>query len=240
MTAEKTTSIACFSAVFFAVFIFCTTVPANTYASDIFLGSGGGDYQIHTRSLLDSRFRNVVRQQYDFSCGSAAIATLLTYHYDNPVEEKDILDAMYRNGEQEKIRREGFSLLDMKRYLDDLGYNAQGYRESLDKLASVGIPAIVLINKKGYLHFVVIKGVNKDKVAVGDPTLGLRIYTRKEFEAMWNGILFVLMKDKNIAHASFNSRDNWSLHGRPSFENMLTPNDLGNLTLDIAYTPNYY
>ncbi|RYF14189.1 MAG: peptidase C39, partial [Oxalobacteraceae bacterium] len=35
-------------------------------------------------SLIGRRFETVVRQQYDFSCGSAALATLLRYHYDDP------------------------------------------------------------------------------------------------------------------------------------------------------------
>ena len=45
-------------------------------------------------------------------------------------------------------------------------------RRPLDKLASAGIPAIVLINEHGYNHFVVIKGMRDERVLIGDPSGG--------------------------------------------------------------------
>ncbi|WP_204283799.1 C39 family peptidase, partial [Klebsiella pneumoniae] len=69
-------------------------------------------------------FRTVVRQQYDYSCGSAAVATLLRYHYGRPTVESDVFSAMWRSGDQAQIKRAGFSMLDMKRYLDSQGYMA--------------------------------------------------------------------------------------------------------------------
>src|SRR4029077_10081261 len=92
-----------------------TRARAAAASNEVFLESGGGNYFVHgKKSLLDSRFKNVVRQHYDFSCGSAAVATLLTYNYGHPVEEMNVLNAMYEAGDKAKIRREGFSLLDMK------------------------------------------------------------------------------------------------------------------------------
>jgi len=215
--------------------------PATAGPNDIYIEGGGGDYTLNKgKSLLDMRFRHIVRQRYDFSCGSAAIATLLTYHYGHPVSENDVLMAMFVNGDQDKIRKQGFSLLDMKNYFNSIGYHAEGYKESLDKLAKVGIPSIALINKHGYLHFVVITGVTKDKVATSDPTLGIRIYTRQDFEKMWNGIIFVVLNNKNIAHASFNTADNWSPYGSPHFRHMLDQGELSSLTINISLTPNYY
>ena len=214
---------------------------SQAIAGDFQLPGGGGDYSFKSiKTLSDSRFRNVIRQKYDYSCGSAAIATLLAYHYGQRVNEMDVLKAMYRDGDQDKIRREGFSLLDMKNYLNSIGYEAEGYRESLNKLSQVGIPAIVLINRRGYMHFVVVKGVTNDKVSVGDSTLGLRIYSRDEFEKMWNGILFVVLDNKAIAKSSFNTADIWSSHGNPRFRNMLEQGELSRLTMDIAITPGYY
>jgi predicted double-glycine peptidase len=229
---------------FFVIVILTAGIiqPAHAEATNpVYLESGGGNYMMKNgQSLLDKRFRGVVRQKYDFSCGSAAVATLLTYHYGHPVEEMDVLSAMFETGDQEKIRKEGFSLLDMKNYLESIGYRAEGYKESLDKLSKVGIPAIVLINKHGYMHFVVVKGVTKTNVSVGDPTLGLRIYDRSDFEKMWNGIIFVVLNDKNIAKSTFNRKENWSSNGNPNFRHMLDRGELGALTIDISITPNYY
>ena len=119
--------------------------------------------------------KKTLRQQYDYSCGSAALATLLTYQYNDPTSEAGIFKAMWEQGDQAKIKREGFSLLDLKRYLEARGYSADGYDTTLNKLAGVGIPAIVLIRDNGYNHFVVIKGIKDGKVAVGDPSLGARV-----------------------------------------------------------------
>ncbi|MDV7389798.1 hypothetical protein RZS08_00535, partial [Arthrospira platensis SPKY1] len=41
----------------------------------------GGAVSVPTVSLKGARFIATLRQQYDFSCGSAAVATLLTHHY---------------------------------------------------------------------------------------------------------------------------------------------------------------
>src|SRR3546814_17816888 len=40
-----------------------------------------GSYAIHVTSLKEARFKTTVPQQRDFSCGSAAVATLLTSQY---------------------------------------------------------------------------------------------------------------------------------------------------------------
>jgi hypothetical protein len=76
---------------------------------------------------------------------------------------------MYVNGDQAKIRAEGFSLLDMKRFLESRGFLADGYELPLSKLEEAQIPAIVLIVENGYHHFVVVKGVKGDRVLIGDP-----------------------------------------------------------------------
>jgi len=224
-----------------AIMMMSASSSLTAAPNDIFIDGGGGDYRLNKiKSLVDMRFRNVVHQHYDFSCGSAAVATLLTYHYRHPVDEMDVLQVMFESGSQEKIRKEGFSMLDMKHYLASIGYHAEGYKESLDKLAKVGIPAIALINKRGYMHFVVIKGVTSDNVAVGDPTLGIRIYDRQDFEKMWNGIIFVLLNNMDIARASFNAAESWSPSGNPYFRHMLDRGELASLTIGMSLTANHF
>jgi predicted double-glycine peptidase len=201
----------------------------------------GGTYNIKTQTLLDMRYYHIDRQRYDFSCGSAALASLLTYHYRRPVDERVIIKSMYAAGDQDKIKREGFSLLDMKNYLQSIGLHSNGYHESLDKLSKVGIPAIVLINRKGYLHFVLVQGVTRDKVLFGDPALGKKIMDRKKFEAMWtNGILFVVEDNMDYARRTFNT--NWAWHvKKPEKFDMPMPNtDLANMARLTAYDPNSF
>ncbi len=60
------------------------TAPA---ASVSVPGAQGQGISLRLTSLKEARFRNTIRQKYDFSCGSAAVATLLTYQYGYPVNE---------------------------------------------------------------------------------------------------------------------------------------------------------
>ncbi len=171
-------------------------------------GGNAGEYSVRVRSLKEAKFRSTVRQQYDFSCGSAALATLLTYHYDHPVTEAEVFQYMYARGEQAKIQREGFSLLDIKTYLEGHGYEADGFETSLDKLAEVAVPAIALINENGYQHFVVIKGLRGQEVLIGDPAMGSRILQRLRFEQMWvNSIVFIITSVRETK--TFNASADW-------------------------------
>lgn len=157
-----------------------------------FHGEAGGSFTVDVVSWRDIPFRTVVRQQFDYSCGSAAVATLLRFHYGVRINEAEVFQAMYERGDQERIQDVGFSMLDMRNYLEARGFRADGLRLSLDRLASLQTPAIALITHNDYRHFVVIKGIDAGRVLVGDPTFGLQIYTRAEFEAVWNGVVLAI------------------------------------------------
>jgi len=168
----------------------------------------GGAFHVPVRSMQALRFASTLRQQYDFSCGSAALATLLTHHYGFPVSESTVFAAMWAQGDQDKIRREGFSLLDMQRYLAANGFQADGFRLPLDNLVEAGLPAIVLITEQGYNHFVVIKGYGAGRVLLGDPSSGTRSLPRARFEAIWpTRLLFVIHTAPGEPH--FNLADDW-------------------------------
>ena len=175
------------------------------------LPNGSGRINVPVQSMKELKFRSVVRQQYDFSCGSAAVATLLTYHYDRSVSELEVFKAMFEHGNKERIRKEGFSMLDMKRFLDSRGSRADGFKVPLDKLKQVGVPAIVLTNDDGYSHFVVVKGLADGRVLLGDPAKGLRTLPREEFEDIWNGLVFVIRNRMQVAREHFNQDKEWSV-----------------------------
>jgi predicted double-glycine peptidase len=172
--------------------------------------SPGTSYPVRLTSLKEARFRNTIRQKYDFSCGSAAVATLLTYQYGYPVDEQSAFDLMYTNGDRAKISKEGFSLLDIKRFLASRGFDADGFDVPLEKLDDEGIPAIVLIDERGYHHFVVIKGYKNGRVLVGDPARGTRSMSKTRFDAMWkNHVVFVIHNERD--RAIFNSPRDWAV-----------------------------
>jgi predicted double-glycine peptidase len=178
-----------------------------------------GGFQVAVSSMQDMRFRGVVRQRYDFSCGSAVVASLLTHHYGIPTAERQAFERMYAVGDQERIRRLGFSMLDMKRYLTELGLKADGYRLSLDVLEELGVPAIALIETKGYRHFVLVKGVRGNEVLIGDPALGLTRYSRPEFDALRNNDIFFLLRDRmELGRAGFSGEKDWDAVARAPVE----------------------
>ena len=159
-------------------------------------------------SIRQTRMAGTLLQQYDFSCGSAAVATLLTYHYGVAVSESTVFDGMYRQGDKQKIQREGFSLLDMKRFLGSLGFEADGFEQPLDKLLETRVPAIVLINENGYHHFVVVKGLHDNRVLIGDPANGTRAVPRANFVASWQGKLLFVIHNR-MEQAQFNRTADW-------------------------------
>jgi uncharacterized protein len=183
--------------------------------------AGGGQIFAPVVSFQEARFSTVVQQEYDYSCGSASLATLLTHHYADPVTEREVFERMYEAGDREKIQAEGFSLLDMKRYLEHRGYLADGFRISLDRLIAAGVPSIVLLDDAGYLHFVVVKGVSARDVLLGDPAKGRRLMSRDAFEASWNGIFFIIRDRADVAQRHFNSED-WQVVAQAPVELALT------------------
>ncbi len=170
-----------------------------------------GEMRVKVTSFRDIPFKTVVRQQYDFSCGSAALATLLTYHFGRPTSEQDAFVAMYNIGDKEKINKEGFSLYEMKLYLESIGYRADGFRVSLDKIKRVGLPVIALIEWKNYKHFVVIKGFRGSEVLVGDPARGLKFMPEDEFVSYWkDGIAFAIHNADFVGKEHFNDDAEWN------------------------------
>jgi predicted double-glycine peptidase len=167
----------------------------------------GGPAEVRVMSYRDIPFRTVVRQQHDYSCGSAAVATLLTYHYGAPRTEAQVFEAMYAAGDRKRIEAQGFSLLEMKLYLDGQGYPADGFRLDYDGLARLTTPSIAMINTGNYRHFVVVKGVSDSHIVLGDPVLGLRTYRRADFEKMWNGVAFLIRARRD--EASYNNPAEW-------------------------------
>ena len=155
---------------------------------------GGGQFAVARKSMVDLKFENVVRQQYDLSCGAAAIATLLTYYYGDKVGEKAIIDEIVKYGDKEKIQKDGFSMLELKKFGDNRGYVVRGFKvKDLQSLSNLKIPVLTLINLRGYSHFVILKGVKNGQVYVADPAYGNRNWPLKEFGPLWSKVILVYL-----------------------------------------------
>ncbi|ARU88331.1 C39 family peptidase [Pseudomonas sp. M30-35] len=159
---------------------------------------------VELEPLSQMQFKRIIRQAYDYSCGSAALTTLLDYFLGQNLEERQVMEGLLRFGEADKIaERRGFSLLDMKRFVSALGYNSGGFRATFADLDNLEHPVLVPIEYAGFKHFVVVRDVYDGHVFVADPAIGNISFTRKRFEAVWDkNVLFVIYPgDSGIRNA---------------------------------------
>ena len=144
------------------------------------------------------KFKNIVHQAYDYSCGSAALVTVINSYLGIDVSERDAMEGMMAHGEREKIvARRGFSLLDMKRYLATLGAEGSGFRAEMSDLEQLKVPAVVPIDYAGFKHFVVFRGIRDGKVFIADPAMGNIVFSMAEFAELWDkNTLFLINPPK--------------------------------------------
>lgn len=138
--------------------------------------------------------RNIVRQAYDYSCGSAALTTVLQHYLGRNFQERQVMEGLLHYGENDRIvERRGFSMLDMKRLVTALGFPAGGFKAELQDLIELDHPAIVPIHYAGFKHFVVVKTVKDGRVFIADPSKGNITFTLARFQEKWDqNVLFVI------------------------------------------------
>lgn len=157
------------------------------------------------RSWKDMRFDGLIRQRTDFSCGAAVLATVFNLAYGKQTTEAQILVNMLKIADPVVVKEKGFSLLDMKRYVQAVGLAGEGYQVDFDALHQLKVPGIVLLNLRGYHHFVVLRKVTNDIVQIGDPALGNRVMSRREFLRAWNNVVFVIVGDGYNPNSGLNN-----------------------------------
>jgi len=160
-------------------------------------GTPGMELLLHEtvkKPLSKYRHSNIVLQEYDYSCGSAALATILNFYLGENLTEEEVIKGLISFGDKKQIEnRRAFSLLDMKRFVKELGYNVAGYTAETEDLLSLGMPCIVPVEIYGYKHFVVFRGAYEGHVFVADPYLGNVSFDADYFEKIWyKNIVFLV------------------------------------------------
>jgi predicted double-glycine peptidase len=146
-----------------------------------------GVQSVAIEPFSELKFKNIVHQAYDYSCGSAALVTILKYHLGIDVTEQQSMEGMMAFGEKDKIiERRGFSLLDMKRYLASIDVQSAGFRAEIADLLVLDQPGIVPIDYGGFKHFVVLRGVRGGLVFLADPAMGNITFPVDEFATLWD------------------------------------------------------
>ena len=161
-------------------------------------GSGAYTQSVRMEPFSELKYKHIVHQAFDFSCGSAALVTILNYHLGVMVNEQQAMEGMLEKGEKDKIiERRGFSLLDMKRYVGSLGLSGAGFKAEIKDLMTLDEPAIVPIDYAGSKHFVVLRGIRDGIVYIADPSAGNIVFSVEEFSHWWDkNTLFIISPAK--------------------------------------------
>ena len=156
------------------------------------------------KSMKTLKVEGLIMQAYDYSCGAAALATLLTYGLGDMVTEKEILDQMLAElskDQEARRKKEGLSLLDLQKAAHTRGHKAEGFRIAPQFLSRLGGPVLVYIKPRGYDHFAILKGVQGNRAYISDPSLGNLRMPMYEFLNVWldengKGVIFVVEQAK--------------------------------------------
>lgn len=151
------------------------------------------NYEFGDKSNLDAiRWQGVIRQDLDFSCGIASVATVLKYHFSYEVTEKELLqDFIKKLSEQElnEVFEKGASLAQLGDLLLDRNLAVRNWRLEIDELRKLTgvLPAIVYLETPDFRHFAVVRGVSDYQVSLADPSRGNVRLTIGEFLEEWQG-----------------------------------------------------
>jgi uncharacterized protein len=175
-------------------------LPSMRTALGVFLAlaaSYGVPLAAPVRSLLEIRQDGVIMQKWETSCAAAALATVLTFTHNHAVPEKLVAQRMLRSTDPLKVKvRGGFSLLDMKRFVETRGFRGAGFKGlNFEELLALQSP-IVPIDMHGNHHFVVVRGMTPaGRVHVADPAFGNHTMSTAAFQGMWReGMAFVVSR----------------------------------------------
>jgi predicted double-glycine peptidase len=159
-------------------------------------------------TLKEWRDQNIVKQQLDYSCGAAALATLLKYYYKEDVTEAELLarlQSLLVNLTEEEWshkKRVGFSLLDLKKVALEKGYRSAGFELKLEQLRKLAAPVLVYVHPFDFHHFAVLRGIVGDRVYLADPSRGNLRMSLDRFGEEYGGVIFVLGKtDEDLLKA---------------------------------------
>lgn len=148
------------------------------------------------QNFKDLRDQNVVKQGFDYSCATGALATLLTYYFDDPVQETELLVEILETLPEEVItnrKKEGLSLLDLKKAGQRRGYQVFGVQLTCAALTKLSAPILVYLEDEDLKHFAILKGVRADRVFLADPSRGNLRMSVARFCPLWKGKFALLI-----------------------------------------------
>lgn len=164
------------------IFLICFCITNLTFAFGV-------------KSLQEFHNQNIVRQQFEESCGASALAILLNLFEFRQYTEQDILTLLNQKTDM-------LSFKELQTIANALGYKTKGFQLQREILEQTSYPLLVRIeNDPRFPHFVVIINYQGDFIKVFDPNFGEYKATKKEFYSIWDrnhtgGFALVIAKDE--------------------------------------------
>lgn len=184
----------------FAGVLLLTALPV--YAVDMMVG--GVRLKKSVKTLSEIKRKNVVFQSLDYSCGAAGLSTLFNFYLNKTTNENSVINALFQITPQQKVvERRGFSLLDLKKLVETVGFKATGYKMDMAFLRDLHAPVLVPIEFRKFKHFVIVKAVIADRVFISDPATGNVSMKIDQFEKMWTSGIGLVVEDP--AHPGYQS-----------------------------------
>ncbi len=161
--------------------LFLMACACTAQADSVMLNTKTLSSQTSIQSWKTLRDKNVVKQDLDYSCGAASIATVLTAYYQRPTTEKEILELLT----SVTGKKGAASFSDMQKILPLIGFKGLGLATSWENLQSLKIPVLVYVSHRKQDHFAILSGINNNYARLADPSLGNRVLTRGQFKSIW-------------------------------------------------------
>lgn len=153
----------------------------------VHISFSGQDYEKRIQSVKELKEKGVMLQTDEFTCGVAALATLLSAYGDDTVTEEDLLAQ-----EKDLERGKGITLLQLKILAEKRGFKAEGYRMDLVNLFDFKKPMLLHIRAGDEGHYVVFKGIYKDRIYLADPAAGNVRMSLEDFGRIWTGVVLAI------------------------------------------------
>lgn len=144
----------------------------------------------------DLRFRFVMEQGLDASCGMAVVATALSLYWQVPVLEVELLAELFAQGGGGEAEAEGrVSLASMAKAFESRGVLAKAFRLDWEGLAAILVRSygpVVVHYDWPEPHFALLLGISDGTAVLADPARGLETLGRAGFEKRYSGVALVL------------------------------------------------
>ncbi len=152
--------------------------PCSGLAGNAFVSTSTLKGAVPVKTWKDLRDEHIVKQDLDYSCGAASVATIMNGFYGMAVTEAEILSAMKNDGTA--------SFQDLADVVQNYGLKGVGLALNFEQLRQLKVPAIAYLKYRDDDHFSVVRGIAADgSVTLGDPSWGNRRFTKHQFLEMW-------------------------------------------------------